>query len=458
MMGRIERLTVIAHAARHARAQAERERWPRSRREAAARAQLTKLVAYAREHSTYYRESLAGYDPKVGAASLPILDKATMMERFDDIVCDRRLRRDALLAHVETLQGDELYLDRYRATTTSGSSGRKGLFVFDQAGWAWTVGLFLYFSAVAGTRPRVPRLRVAVIGGASPAHMSRRGAQTLDVGMHRMLSLPVTLPMPKLVEALNRFEPDYLNVYPSMAVLLAEEQLAGRLRLRLRTMSTSSELRTPEMTARIAEAFGVQPFDLYATTEGLWACDCKHHDGLHLMEDGVIAENVDADGRPVPDGEPGARLLVTNLANRVQPLIRLEVADAVTLTSAPCACGRTLRRIERVDGRADDVMWLPGAGGRSVAVHPMQFAVVARDRDVVEFQVVQSGAQVTVTVVARGEAPGLEDRVRAGLQDRLAALGVQGVTADVARRNVLERSAGGKLQIVTAERAPRVFA
>jgi phenylacetate-CoA ligase len=142
----------------------------------------------------------------------------------------------------------------------------------------------------------------------------------------------------------------------------------------------------------------------------------------------------------------------------VQPLIRLEVADAVTLTSAPCACGRTLRRIERVDGRADDVMWLPGAGGRSVAVHPMQFAVVARDRDVVEFQVVQSGAQVTVTVVARGEAPGLEDRVRAGLQDRLAALGVQGVTIDVARREALERSAGGKLQIVTAERGPLVVA
>jgi phenylacetate-coenzyme A ligase PaaK-like adenylate-forming protein len=318
-MGRIEQLMVIARGARHARAQAERDRWPRERREALARERLTELVAYAREHSPYYREALADYDPQEGPASLPVLDKATMMERFEDIVCDRRLRRDPLLAHVETLQGDEFYLGCYRAMTTSGSSGRKGLFVFDREGWASVVGLFLYFSAIAGTRPRLPRLRVAAIGGASPAHMSRRGASTLDVGMHRMLSLPVTLPMPKLVDALNRFEPDYLNVYPSMAVLLAEEQRAGRLRLNLRTMSTSSELRTPEMTARIAEAFGVQPFDLYATTEGLWASDCECHDGLHLMEDGVIAENADADGRPVSDGEPGARLLVTNLTNRVQP-------------------------------------------------------------------------------------------------------------------------------------------
>jgi phenylacetate-coenzyme A ligase PaaK-like adenylate-forming protein len=284
--------------------------------------------------------------------------------------------------------------------------------------------------------------------------MSRRGAQTLDVGLHRMLALPVTLPMRALVEALNRFRPDYLNVYPSMAVLLAEEQLAGRLRLRLRSMSTSSELRTPEMTERIAAAFGVQPFDLYATTEGLWACDCERHDGLHLLEDGVIAENVDDEGRPVPDGTPGARLLVTNLTNRVQPLIRLEVSDAVTLTSEPCACGRTLRRMERIEGRADDILWLPGAGGRRVAVHPMQFAVVARDRDVVEFQVVQEGARVLVSVVGRGAAPGLEERVRAGLEERLSALGVREVAVDVRRREALARSAGGKLQIVTAERRP----
>ena len=46
-----------------------------------------------------------------------------------------------------------------------------------------------------------------------------------------MLSLPVTLPLAQLVEELNRFQPHFLNVYPSIAVLLAEEQLAGRLRI-----------------------------------------------------------------------------------------------------------------------------------------------------------------------------------------------------------------------------------
>ncbi len=412
---------------------------------------MTELVGFARAHSPYYRAALAGYDPAAGAASLPALDKATMMERFDDLVTDRRLRRDALLEHVEGLTGDELYLGRYRAMTTSGSSGRKGLFVYDEAGWTAIAGLFLYFSATAGTRPRLPRLRMAMIGGGSAAHMSRRGGETLDVGLHRILALPVTLPLDELVAALNRFGPDYVNVYPSMAVLLAEEQAAGRLRLRLRGMSTSSEARTPEAARRIAEAFGVAPFDLYATTEGLWAGECERHDGLHLFEDDVIVENVDDDGRAVPDGEAGTRLLVTNLSNRVQPLIRLEVADAVTLSSETCACGRTLRRIVSVEGRSDDVVALPGAGGRAVAVLPMQFAVVARDRDVVEFQVVQEGARLVVLVVARGAAEGLEPRVRASVCERLRALGVEGVEIEVQRRDALARSAGGKLQIVVAQ-------
>ena len=221
------RLAVVAQALRHARALAERERWPIERRQARKRERLTDLVRHAAGHSAYYREALAGYDPAVGAGSLPELSKATMMERFDEVVCDQRLRRDALLRHAEQLRDDDLYLGSYRAMTTSGSSGRKGLFVYDEAGWATIAGQFLYFSAMAGTRPRLPRLKLAAIGGGSPAHMSRRGARTLDVGLHRILSLPVTRPVGELVAALNAFDPDVLNVYPSMGVLLAEEQLAG---------------------------------------------------------------------------------------------------------------------------------------------------------------------------------------------------------------------------------------
>ena len=88
------------------------------------------------------------------------------------------------------------------------------------------------------------------------------------------------------------------------------------------------------MTERLVEAFGVHPFDLYATTEGLWGVECERHEGIHLFEDVALFENVDEEGRPVPAGEPGARLLVTSLHNLVQPIIRLEVTDVFTIDGA----------------------------------------------------------------------------------------------------------------------------
>jgi phenylacetate-CoA ligase len=451
-----KRLADFAAGARQSRALAERERWPRERLARFQQERLDELVGHAVQRSAFYRERLRRQEGPVELGRLPTLDKATMMDRFDEIVTDPRLRRDELLAHVEGLTGDALHLGRYRAMTTSGSSGRKGLFVYDRPARAALIAQFLRYNAMVGVRPRLPRrLRVAALGAVSASHMSRRVTQTVDVGLHRVLSLPVTLPMAQLIRELNRFQPQFMNAYPSVAVLLAEEQLAGRLRISLDAMSTSSELRTPAMTARIEEAFGVRPFDFYATTEGVWAAECEHHTGVHLFEDMTIVENVDEDGRPVPDGQPGARLLVTSLFNRTQPLIRLELADAVTRDSEPCPCGRTLRRMRSIHGRSDDVLELPGTGAATIAVHPLQFAVVARDREVVEFQVVQEGAGLRLLVVARGEAPALETRLRGAVEQSLYELGVAAPAIQVERRSALARQPGGKLQLVVADRSAR---
>lgn len=333
--------------------------------------------------SPFYRERLPGVvvNGPVELGRLPVLDKTQMMEHYDKLVTDRRLKRDELLAWVEQLERDGLYLGEYRAMTTSGSSGRKGLFVYDASGWRAIAAMFFRQSAWMGVRPWLPRrFRMCLIGGAAPSHMTRQGSATLGVGIHRFLGLPLTLPIERMVAELNRFQPEFLNCYPSMAMRLAEEQLAGRLRLSLTMMSTSSEIRTPEMTERLVEAFGVRPFNLYATTEGLWGVECERHEGIHLFEDTALFENVDAEGRPVPEGEPGAKLLVTFLHNLVQPIIRLEVSDTVTIDPEPCACGRTLVRARAIEGRSDDVIDLPARESGVVTVHPIEFGLVTRDR------------------------------------------------------------------------------
>jgi phenylacetate-CoA ligase len=441
-----KRLRDLAAALRAGRAVAERERWPRERLERYQRQRLETLVRDVRARSAYWAARLPR--GRVALEQLPIMDKLELMESFDELVTDRRLRRDDLLVHLDRTDRDDLYLGDYRALTTSGSSGRQGVFVYDRRAWIGILAQFLRYSGWIGVKPSVPRMRIASVAGGVPTHMTQRVAASVAVGIHRVTSLAATTPLPRLVEELNAARPEALNAYPSMARLLAEEQLAGRLRLRLRTMSTSSEPLTAATRERLERAFGVLPFDLYGTTDGLWGCECAEHAGVHLFEDFSIVENVDADGRPVPAGESGARLLVTNLFNRVQPLIRFELGDMVTVDARPCPCGRTLLRLRELEGRSEDVIRLGG-----VAVHPLQFAPLSSDPDVREFQVVQEGERLRIRLALRAGANGAASRLRATLAERLREAGVAEPVIDVEVVERLERPPGGKLALVVADRS-----
>jgi phenylacetate-CoA ligase len=160
-----------------------------------------------------------------------------------------------------------------------------------------------------------------------------------------------------------------------------------------------------------------------------------------------IVENVDHDGDPVAPGETGSRLLVTNLFNRVQPLIRFEITDLVAVEPEPCPCGRTLMRVRSLEGRAEDVLRLGG-----VTVHPLEFGAVTADPDVREFQVVQEADALRLRVALRNGAAGAPARLRERLNARLRDLGVAGCPVTVETVDVLERSPGGKLQMIVPRR------
>ena len=461
------RLADMAAALRLARTQTSREHGPPGQLAQHQQQRLDTIVRHAATHSPFYRRRLADTgavgDEPIQLVRLPVLTRSDLMEHFDELVCDPRLRRDELMDWAARMTRDQLYLDRYRVMQTSGSSGRPGLFVYDAPGWRSIGSQFLRTTAWAGLRPTLPRQRIAFIGGAGPSHISRQGAAGLGIGLHRALPLPVTLPLPQLVQALNQYQPTYLHVYPSAAMWLADEQHAGRLRMSPRILVTSAELRTPQMTQRLVEAFGVRPFDIFACTEGLFGSECEHHQGIHLFEDTTLVENVDPDGQPVPAGEPGARLLVTNLYNLVQPLLRLEVTDIVTLDPNPCPCGRILARMNTIHGRSDDILYLPAHDGSPVAVHPLHFALLSSDPQVREFQVVQDGPILRVLVVPRHPpnpaAAAADDELETRLHDaitrQLRTLGVHHPHISVERRQELPRTAGGKLKLVIADRAPQ---
>jgi phenylacetate-CoA ligase len=454
---RARRLTDLAAAMRLARELIGHDRWTEDQLAAHQQQRLEAVVRHAAASSPFYRERLAGLGPgdRVELDRLPVLDKATVMDRFDDVVTDRRLTLAAVEAHLDGLVGDELLLDRYRAMATGGSTGRKGVFVADRAEWRQYLAGFFRWNHYVGLRPRLPRRRrIASIAAARPLHMTYRMAANVDVGLYRVLRLAATAPPAVMVEALNRHQPEFLYAYGSVLGLLAAEQLEGRLRIGPAAIASSGETHTDELRDAIRSAWGTSTFELYAMTEaGILGSHCERHTGIHLFEDQAIVEVVDERNRPVPPGQVGHKLLVTNLVTRAQPLLRYEVSDMVAVAAERCGCGRPFRLLAGIEGRNDDILYFPTAAGGTTAVHPLALrSALAGIPGLAQYKVVHDTDGLHVRVALRPGADPAETvrLVSARLTDRLTTQGAARPAVQVELRDSLqdERDTAGKFKLV----------
>ena len=426
----LARLSLTAAAMRASRALAAHETWTPEQLATFQRHRFGETLRHAATHSAFYRERLAGLplDGDVDPESVPTLDKPTMLRNFDAIVTDPRLTLADLERHLESPRS-ELYLAEYRVMVTGGTSGHRGIFVFGPRDWVETLaGLMRFNQHYVGASIRLPRRRrVAAVAAASAIHMTAQMSTSIDIGAHRLLRLDARAPLRSLVAALNAFQPEAILAYASVAALLAEEQLDGRLAISPELVVTTSEVRTAEMSACIRAAWGRAPFDLYASTEtGMLAGECERHTGLHVFADQTLLEVVDETGRHVPAGIQGHRLLATNLVNRTQPLIRYELTDRVTLRPEPCPCGRPFPLLAAVDGRSDDLLKLPGRNGGIVTVHPLAIrSPLAKVRGLREYRVVLDRDGLTIEAVldpaADADTAGISALIRVALAECGAA-------------------------------------
>lgn len=177
------------------------------------------------------------------------------------------------------------------------------------------------------------------------------------------------LPTEKIVQRLNEFQPVMLGGYPSNLELLIEEQKSGRLHISPTIIMTGGEYLSSQLREQLSEAFGCYVQTSYACTEGgTVACECREKH-LHINDDWLIIEPVDKDNHPVPDGTLADKILLTNLSNYTQPLIRYEVTDRVILHSEPCVCGNPSPWLE-IEGRTDDVVAME-QDGRIIRLAPL---------------------------------------------------------------------------------------
>lgn len=426
----------------------ERIVWSADRLEAYRRQELRRLVRVAKDLSPWHRKRLSGVDPDEVDEStldeLPVMTKDDLMANFDEIVADDRLRLDVVEDHLGSLTGDAYLFDRYHACASGGSSGRRGVFIYDWEGWAVMYGSLMRYELRA--RSLDPELaaappRGAVIMAEDPTHATSALTRTFSTGLIEWHRFPVTLPLDEIVAGLNTVQPTVLTAYASALYSLVHEARQGRLQIRPLRILSGSEPLLPEIRAAVEETWGVPLINVYGTSEaGGNAVSCGLGPWLHLSDDCVIVEPVDGEGHPVAAGTCSDKLYLTNLYNHSLPLIRYEITDQIRLIEGACPCGSVHRRIEDPLGRLDDVFYYG-----DLCVHPHVFrSSLSRQRHIVEYQVRQTetGADVAIRCVG----PVDFDGVAGDIAGDLARLGLAAPEVTVVPVEHLERQSSGKLK------------
>ncbi|MDQ4109664.1 MAG: hypothetical protein M3306_00995 [Actinomycetota bacterium] len=322
---------------------------------ALAELQRTRAVAiaeFARSQTVFYAKHFAdaGIDPGRPLAPddwtrLPLLNRTMLKEHADEVVSSEATPRNS------------------RPALTSGSTGEP-------------------LKAMHDTR--VPTLALAwrmyTWWGIQPwdnlARTGRWGFGRFDTlknditwwpSKQRYLDAGLMSPesMRQFHAELAKTRPALLEGYVWSTVAFADFVQAEGLRLpSLRAVATTAGALDPASRARLESVFGVPAHDEYRGSEVGWlAGECRERNGLHVFADARVIEVVDEDGRVLPAGETG-EIVVTDLTNRVFPIIRYRLGDRGRLLDRPCACGIALPLMASPEGRVTDMLYTPS--GRSL--------------------------------------------------------------------------------------------
>ncbi len=403
--------------------------------------QLIELLSYAGEHVPYYRELFRQYRfhprelrSRADLAELPVLTREVVRERYDDLV-------------------DPAHRGKNLKKGTSGSTGKPLKFEYSHVSECWRQAVKMRGYGWAGYRPgrRVFFYWASVSAGVPSLKMRLDRAlkrETFFDSMKQDLAA-----RREALDLLRRTRPEVIVCYTQACAQFARWITDNGLRdWDDIPVICAAEAVLPADRVVLSQAFGPEIFESYGSRETmLMAAECEQHAGMHLSEENLLLEVV-RDGQPLGPGESGD-VVVTDLHNYGMPMIRYLNGDVATLASEQrCACGRALRRLERVDGRRADML-VDGAGN---LVPGIVFHVLfsdARQELIRQFQAVQSQDGAVVLKVVRGRefAEDAFHRVTGRFTEYLRG---QPVTIEF-HEQIAPHQGSGKHQTIIAERSSR---
>lgn len=354
---------------------------------------LKKLVNYTKTNSNYFKELYKNIDDNFTLADLPITNKIELMNNFDDWLTDKNINLNKIEEFTSNKKNiGNMINNKYLVFKTSGSTGNPLTILYDKK----TIDVQSSIAALR-TFARKEDLNKFIKNGKTTAGVFADNDFYLACGMSKYLQLKmpkkknkITIDVnereERIIEELNNFNPSMLSGYPSNLALLSNHK---ELNIKPQIVITGGELLTDEIREKLKNKFNCYVQTHYSCTEaGEIACECseKH---LHINEDWVIVEPVDKNNNRVDYGVLSDKVLITNLSNYIQPIIRYELTDRIILHKEKCACGKNTKWLE-IEGRTDDTLEFEN----NILISPMSFyKILTSIKEITRFQLIQKSHQ-----------------------------------------------------------------
>jgi len=357
-------------------------------------------------------------------SELPVMDKATMMADFLSYNTRGVRLEEAfdIALKAETTRDFAPMLGDLTVGLSSGTSGNRGVFLISQSERVRWAGILLARALPQPLLGRLltpwkPPLRIAFFLRANSNLYTTLNSRRIDFAFHDLLQ-----GVEPAVPALNASAPDVLVGPPSLLRALCAEVQAGRLHIWPSHVISVADVLEEGDAVAIREAFGCAAHQLYQATEGFLAYSCEHG-SLHLNESFMHIE---------PQWLDQARTrfqpVITDFTRDTQLIVRYRLNDVLRVTPQPCPCGRAERAIAAIEGRADEVLWLPAQGNsQAVAIYPdlVRRAMLFAGPAIKEFNLIQSGLQLRIELLPDGERDTAIRQVTTELDLLWHTLGVQ---------------------------------
>ena len=387
---------------------------------------LQRLLRLVVDRSPFYRDLYANHDLN-DFHSLPRIDKSVMMREFDRLNTEGLQLHDAM-DFALSAEREKRYLgyfrDRHVVGLSSGTSGARGLYLTDRA---ISQRLPFAFLARSGLPWRLLPYRIAFF-----LRVFNQGFADINSALISLEYMPTMLSVDESIDRINAMRANVIMGPPSTLRLLAARR--SSIKSPIGIIVSYAEVLESNEREMLQRVFGVRVVEIYQASEGLIACPCQNG-RLHINEDMMFVELLDEAGQELTTpGVPCRRMIVTNLYNELQPLIRYELNDLVELGER-CSCGSDFRVIDKVIGRDDDILYFPHHDGSLGHVFPdvlSRWIITASD-GIAEYMVEQSEPGfmvVELELTADANSETVIQNVEESLTRGLAEYGLESISVE----------------------------